>query len=171
MNSVLWEILSAYLLPNSLDSTNTQPLQQLQTDTHTHACKHTASILILPYSAHSKIINRLLTREHSLKRLHPCLPIVHRVYCEKYISMKMLTPSLSYSSCYQNGRRSLKEGHFIQLSLSSYWRRQGGRKETEWEGGREVVAACVFCTFEQQRGKERERRKFPLCIFSPVFFF
>lgn len=97
-------------------------------------------------------------------------------YCPQSVWRKNIfnenphTLSLFYPSCYQNGRRSLKEGHFIQLSLSSHWRRQGGRKETEWEGGRKVVTACAFVHICARDG-DKERGKNPLCIFAPIFSF
>lgn len=81
------------------------------------------------------------------KRLHPSLPIVHRVYDEKLFQWKSshhpCSLSLSlflYPSCYQNRRRSLKEGHFIQLS-TVVTRNETGREK--WESGREVGAACI----------------------------
>lgn len=126
---------SIRLLQNLLNSTNIH--------THHNNYKH------MHVSIVSKIaINMLLTRWHSLNWLHPYLPIVHRMYGEKYFQWKSSHPpalSFFYPSCHQKRRRSLKEGHFIQLSLSSYWRRQGGRKETEWEGGGSSMCVAHLC--------------------------
>lgn len=69
-------------------------------------------------------------------------PLPSRYYPQSMVKKKMfsteiLTASVCiwYQPCYQNSGRSLQEGRFIQLSLASYWRRQGGRKTDEWEGG------------------------------------
>lgn len=158
--------------PISIFTQNTAKLTVLHKQTlsatitkHTHACKY-ASFYLNAYSALINIINRLLTRWHSLKRLHSCLPIVQctvkNVFNENPHTL-FLFLFLFYPSCYQNSRRSLQEGHFIQLSLSSYWRRQGGRKEAEWEGGGSCM--CV----RMRGGRERTTLHLRSCFFFLSF--